>query len=462
MRMTFFDIFQMSLKNLYRRKGRTFLTVSGVVIGCCAIVIMVSLGIGMKEAQEQMLSQMGNLTRITVTPAPVASADKAAMDQTAAAKIGKIPGVESVIARKKMELGELSLLAGEKNRYRRDYVTIVGIPEQDFTRIGYVLKEGEYPGKKPFEVLVGENFAYQFTDSKRPEGRNMVDYWLDENAKPYFEPVGAEIAIAQKKEKQQPEQSGQIMTGTSKDEWKVIEKMTVSGRLREDSDLYEDTGDGLVMRLKDMERMQKQLQKITGQKRKKEYDELYVNAENIKLVEPVEKEIRQMGFQTNSMESVRKPMEKDARQKQLMLGGLGAISLIVAAIGIANTMIMSITERTREIGILKALGCFLGDIKKEFLLEAAAIGFIGGAIGVTVSCLISRIMNYVSQNASLGGGFSESMGFADSAGTSAVMSVIPPWLGVFALLFSALIGVAAGYYPANKAVKISALEAMKA
>ena len=53
--MTFFDIFQMSLKNLYRRKGRTFLTVSGVVIGCCAIVIMVSLGIGMKEAQEQML-----------------------------------------------------------------------------------------------------------------------------------------------------------------------------------------------------------------------------------------------------------------------------------------------------------------------------------------------------------------------------------------------------------------------
>ena len=63
------------------------MTVSGVVIGCCAIVIMVSLGIGMKEAQEQMLSQMGNLTRITVTPAPVASADKAAMDQTAAARL---------------------------------------------------------------------------------------------------------------------------------------------------------------------------------------------------------------------------------------------------------------------------------------------------------------------------------------------------------------------------------------
>lgn len=60
--MSFFDIMQMCIRNLYRRKGRTALTVSGVIIGCCAIVIMVSLGIGMKQAQDQMLAQMGNLT----------------------------------------------------------------------------------------------------------------------------------------------------------------------------------------------------------------------------------------------------------------------------------------------------------------------------------------------------------------------------------------------------------------
>ena len=182
----------------------------------------------------------------------------------------------------------------------------------------------------------------------------------------------------------------------------------------------------------------------------------------MKQVEPVETEIRRMGFQTNSMESIRKPMEKDARQKQMMLGGLGAISLLVAAIGIANTMIMSITERTREIGILKALGCFLSDIKKEFLLEAAAIGFIGGSAGILLSLLISRIMNYVSQNAGLGDSLTGGAGLGDPSGASAVMSVIPPWLALFALLFSVFIGVAAGYYPSNKAVKISALEAMKA
>lgn len=289
----------------------------------------------------------------------------------------------------------------------------------------------------------------------------MVDYWSDENAKPYFDPVGAEISIGQKKEKpqqEQTEQSGAI----NKDEWKVIDKMTVVGRLQQDTDLYDDTGDGLVMRMKDMERLQKQLQKITGQKKRKEYYELYVQTESMKQVEPVETEIRRMGFQTNSMESIRKPMEKDARQKQMMLGGLGAISLLVAAIGIANTMIMSITERTREIGILKALGCFLSDIKKEFLLEAAAIGFIGGSAGILLSLLISRIMNYVSQNAGLGDSLTGGAGLGDPSGASAVMSVIPPWLALFALLFSVFIGVAAGYYPSNKAVKISALEAMKA
>ena len=134
--MTFSDIFQMSLRNLYRRKGRTFLTVSGVVIGCCSIVIMVSLGIGMKQAQEQMLAQMGNLTRITVTPAPEVSADRKDLNKEAVQKIQKIPGVQSVIARNRLELGELSLLAGDKNRYQRDYTTILGIEDKDFDRLG--------------------------------------------------------------------------------------------------------------------------------------------------------------------------------------------------------------------------------------------------------------------------------------------------------------------------------------
>ncbi len=128
--MSFFDIMQMCIRNLYRRKGRTSLTVSGVIIGCCAIVIMVSLGIGMKQAQDQMLAQMGNLTRITVTPSPAKDAHKTLLDKKAVKQMGQIPDVTSAIVKNTLDLGELQLTAGEKNRFQNASATIIGIPEK--------------------------------------------------------------------------------------------------------------------------------------------------------------------------------------------------------------------------------------------------------------------------------------------------------------------------------------------
>lgn len=143
----------------------------------------------------------------------------------------------------------------------------------------------------------------------------------------------------------------------------------------------------------------------------------------------------------------------------MMLAGLGAVSLFVAAIGIANTMIMSIVERTREIGILKALGCSLSDIRTEFLIEAGMIGLIGGIAGSLVSWGVSAVMNTY-MNASLTG--DSLMLMADEAPSGAALSVIPPWLIAAAILFSVAMGVGAGFFPSNRAVRISALEAMKA
>lgn len=460
--MSFFDIMQMCIRNLYRRKGRTALTVSGVIIGCCAIVIMVSLGIGMKQAQDQMLAQMGNLTRITVTPSPAKDAHKTLLDKKAVKQMGQLPDVTSAIVKNTLDLGELQLTAGEKNRFQNASATIIGIPEKDLEKMGYTLTDGKYPKNRAFEVLAGQHFAYQFTDSRRPEGKNVVDYWDNEDAKPFFKAMGTELSVAEKKQKKTSE-PGENQTASSVAEWKEIQKLKIVGQLKENYDAGEETGSGLIMRLSDMEKLQKQIQKISGQKKAKEYSQVVVNVKDIKGVEQVENMVRQMGFQTYSMESIRKPMEKDARQKQMMLGGLGAISLLVAAIGIANTMIMSITERTREIGIMKAVGCFLGDIRKEFLLEAAVIGFLGGSIGILLSYLVSWLMNHISSLAP-GGGDMDMMaagGMDMMGGGSTVMSVIPLWLAGFALLFSVFMGVAAGYYPANKAVKISALEAMK-
>ena len=81
-------------------------------------------------------------------------------------------------------------------------------------------------------------------------------------------------------------------------------------------------------------------------------------------------------------------MQEQSRNIQLVLGGIGAVSLFVAAIGIANTMMMSIYERTKEIGIIKVLGCALQNIREMFLMEAGFIGFLGGVIGVVLSYII--------------------------------------------------------------------------
>lgn len=100
-------------------------------------------------------------------------------------------------------------------------------------------------------------------------------------------------------------------------------------------------------------------------------------------VEEVQKAIREMGFQANSNIEWLQQMQQ-MKTIQMVLGGIGAVSLFVAAIGIANTMMMSIYERTKEIGILKVLGCDLSDIRRIFLIEAGSIGLAGGMTGLAV------------------------------------------------------------------------------
>ena len=161
-----------------------------------------------------------------------------------------------------------------------------------------------------------------------------------------------------------------------------------------------------------------------------------------------------MGFNASSMASVRNEMQGQLGVIQMVLGCLAAISLLVAAIGITNTMIMSIYERTREIGVMKVLGCFIGNIRSVFLMEAGMIGLLGGAIGTGISYAISAVMN------TLGGeAFAGVLGISTDG--SSPISIIPIWLVLLALLFSTFIGLISGFYPANRAVKISALEAIR-
>jgi ABC-type antimicrobial peptide transport system permease subunit len=448
------DLIRVCLQNLKRRKSRTFLTVLGVLIGCCSIVIMVSIGIGMKESQQILLEQMGDLTIITVYP-PSNSASRKKLDKKAMEKIRKTPGVVS--ATPKLSAGDVSIkvFAGKDKRYVASYATVSGMDKDALDKMGFELLNGEPLDGGQTSVLIGQYFAYGFADTKRPEGSNTVDLYSMYNddgtigkvPDAYFDPFKTPVTL-------------ELTAGNGEKAKAVSVQLNVRGRMKENYSKGSETSDGIILDTSVFEALLARAYKESGMANnsRRSFASALVKVREIGKVESVEKAIRRMGFQTNSMESIRKPMEEEARQKQLMLGGLGAVSLFVAALGITNTMIMSISERTREIGIMKSLGCYVKDIRTMFLMEAGAIGLLGGLIGSVVSLLISVIMNAALSKTPIGSA-ADLLAVLTTPGSR--MSVIPPWLLAFAVIFSIMIGLGSGYYPANKAVRIPALEAIK-
>ncbi len=446
------DLIRMCVQNLLRRKSRTFLTVLGVLIGCCSIVIMVSIGIGMKETQEKTLSEMGDLTIITVSPQSGGKRGKKP-DAAAVKEFTSFNGVDAATPKLGTDDVSIKIYAGADRRYVAEWGSVTGLNASAIPGLGYKLLNGEnISAASGDEVLAGQYFEYGFKDTMRPDGANTVDLYsmykddgtVGEPPDAYFNALETPLTVEVKFGEANP----------------VTMQVKATGRVKEDYSKGYETSEGLILDLKTLQSLIDKAMQEAGQtiNRGKSYSTVLVKVSGIEKVAEVEQQIKKMGFQTSSMESIRKPMEKEAHQKQLMLGGLGAISLFVAALGITNTMIMSISERTREIGIMKSLGCYVHDVRALFLMEAGAIGLIGGIVGSVISMLVSVLMNIVSNKASLAS--LESMWMLLTTPGSR-MSVIPPWLIAFAVVFSICIGLGSGYYPANKAVKIPALEAIK-
>ena len=161
--------------------------------------------------------------------------------------------------------------------------------------------------------------------------------------------------------------------------------------------------------------------------------------------------VQALGFRCFSFAEQFSKLRKVFVYFNLALGVIGLIALISASLGIVNTMVMSILERTREIGVLKSLGADDRDIRLLFLVESGVIGAVGAAVGIVFGWLITRVASTVAKAIMAKDGFGDIELFA-----------MPPWLILTALGIGIVVSLAAGYYPAARAARVDPVQALRA
>ncbi len=463
------DLISMTVKNLLRRKMRTILTVMGVVVGTCSIVVMVSLGIGQTQALEQNIAQMGDLTLISIYNYNENS--ETPLNDETMQQILAMDGVKAATPYMNSSQ-EMKLYSGKKDRYQMYLWGVNGVYADQLDDMGVNVIEGELlpettqSGKnKKYKILMGRSMVYDFTDTKASgQAAYRWEGMLDANGvqlEPFVDVMEDELTLVIPN--MEFDEQGKPLHDDIRLEAEVVGIVGSS-----DPNNYSEDNYSVYMDINDIRELRKLYLDTFDikpsreeQERFNKYNNAKVKAENVEDVEMVDTAIKELGFETYSLNSVREPMMEQMQQQQLFLGGIGGISLIVAAIGISNTMVMSIYERTREIGIMKVLGCKLGNIRSIFLFEAGLIGFFGGLCGLGISYGLSFVLNYLSNGGMMGEGIGSLLGGMAGMGGGSSLSVIPPWLAVAAVVFATFIGLISGFSPANRAVKISALEAIK-
>lgn len=455
--MKFPDLLIMSMNNLRRRKLRTVLTVLGVIIGTAAIVVMVSLGIGLNEMTVEQIASWGSLTTIevygqnsgggmgmigAVSSAQSGEDEPNYITDKVIDSFKRIPHVTGVSPVLNMNV------VMRQGAYISTFVQLKGVSQSYLEQLD--LGEGRIPEQGELGLVFGNGVIRDFTNAKTGKG-----FW-DTGEMPDVDPMGKPMfVIFDMDAYYQSQGSGSSSDGTPIKPPKkyMIETtgMTAGGEgSYSNYSWYVFTDiDGLKAQLK---KVFKKGTPIPGQptnKKGKPLNELVYNSaevfvDDMENVTRVQEQLAAMGYQVNSQMDFLESSRQQSNMVQAVLGGIGAVSLFVAAIGIANTMMMSIYERTKEIGVMKVLGCDMGNIRNMFLIESGFIGFMGGTVGVALSYGVSAIVNRF-VNMSLSGDLSR----------------IPPWLSLAAVGFAVFVGMAAGFMPAVRAMKLSPLAAIR-
>lgn len=421
----FSELLQLAISNLGRARARLIMTAGGVVVGTCAVILLIALTFGLQKAAEAGIGNNAMLTQIDVYPMwGDATGNIPQLDDEAVRTFWQIPGVRLVLPIVRLQAGELLYddFTG--------YAEVIGVDARLVSYMGIQANMGE------LSLANGQAIA-GFTI-----GQNFYDPYAEE-----YVPVTVDIM-------QQPIELRLYnwTTGATRDM-----DMKFSAQLAETGGFSD------YVIYMDIDQVKTWNEWIMGQKYNPEtfvYDQITIFATNRETVNDVAQAIKDLGYGAGGMGDYLNNLNSFFVTMRLMLGAIGGVALLVAAFGVANTMMMAILERTREIGIMKAIGATDETILTLFLLEAGLVGLVGGVSGVVLAHGLANIVNTALLNAPQTEGGYYFLPF-DPNQIGGELLVIPSELTLFAIVLATSVGVVAGFYPAWRAAHMPPVLALK-
>ena len=486
--MSTFDVISMCLRNLFKRKLRTFLTLLGVMIGTGSIIIMISLGLATDARFAQMLEDLNlDMTAIEVRPQwggmtwdpdteQMVEAEQRDLTDNSVTQISAIPGVQVATpllnGRVVLTSGPFAMDASITG-IRPEAMALMGLE----TTHGRLLEDGD-----GFSVVFGALAELNFFDTRGDNwwGERL---WMSTNmeVETFVDIFNDPIRLYD-----DPSMLWRRMRGAMGDDDGGMEideaftptrsfELNIVGVLERTADEWNPWQDAVIYMDIDMLQVLMQMGQEASRRAAEEdewfpqfsgrtsapretYDQLFVRATSMDETRAVATAIRQMGYQAWFNGDGIERERQNQQAIQTLLAAIAAISLFVAAINIANTMITSVTERTREIGIMKVIGASLMDVRKLFLTEAIVIGLLGGLFGVALALGGSYALNNfdIEFLARLNMRMPQTEGVANAA-----VSLVTPWLVGVALAVASGVGLVSGIFPAIHATRLSALAAIR-
>jgi len=465
------DIIRTCLRNLTKRKIRTFLTVSGVLIGTSAVIVMLSLGVGMDIQITKMLEEWADLTLIEVNTYRWHGGDD--NDITP-------PDLTDDLVRSFKDLNHVqsatpfyrNIYSGEQVAVYTDdgwllqWASFIGVYMDELENFGYKIQEGRFKqaGDPPATVLFGPetgSYLYNFEYDEYLQAERDWNTW-EIISMPIEDFMSRELRIIPLTMKINEwgwyDRDYSVIGSQTAPNMDYDEELKLVGIIDPAANDWM-AREGIFIDIDYLAKLIKAYNELNPDYQMQEFDGIYnevrIRVDDMKNVPAVEAEIKAMGFNTWSYNEIRENMTQQIRTIQLLLAAVAAVSLFVATMNITNTMIMAIIERTKEIGIMKVLGCDIGKIRLMFLGEAALIGFLGGVAGTLFSYLLSFIINNFFGQMIMG-----MFMYGTGEDEKINISVIPLWLVFLAVGGATIIGMLAGLYPAQRSIKISALSAI--